>query len=129
MTRSPISNFFFFNDTATTEIYTLSLHDALPIYDERLKPAGQLLAHGAALSGLDRAQVLVEDEDFGVVGGDEEGAGERCGADHDRQVAGLEAPGVADERAVRLEAPVGRLALRRAQRAVLHPPAREGGQP
>src|SRR5256885_13236896 len=24
-------NFFFFNDTATTEIYTLSLHDALPI--------------------------------------------------------------------------------------------------
>src|SRR2546430_3952411 len=27
--RSP---FFFFNDTATTEIYTLSLHDALPIY-------------------------------------------------------------------------------------------------
>src|SRR2546426_12217203 len=26
--------FFFFNDTATTEIYTLSLHDALPIYLE-----------------------------------------------------------------------------------------------
>src|SRR3712207_8865239 len=25
------TNFFFFNDTATTEIYTLSLHDALPI--------------------------------------------------------------------------------------------------
>src|SRR5438874_12604275 len=24
--------FFFFNDTATTEIYTLSLHDALPIF-------------------------------------------------------------------------------------------------
>src|SRR2546430_8846321 len=30
--------FFFFNDTATTEIYTLSLHDALPIY----RLAGQL---------------------------------------------------------------------------------------
>src|SRR5256885_14551449 len=31
--RMPQSNhhFFFFNDTATTEIYTLSLHDALPI--------------------------------------------------------------------------------------------------
>src|SRR4051794_6208273 len=28
---SPHSLFFFFNDTATTEIYTLSLHDALPI--------------------------------------------------------------------------------------------------
>src|SRR5258707_11627561 len=27
----PCSFFFFFNDTATTEIYTLSLHDALPI--------------------------------------------------------------------------------------------------
>ena len=28
---SYFSFFFFFNDTATTEIYTLSLHDALPI--------------------------------------------------------------------------------------------------
>src|SRR3712207_7652021 len=28
---SVVSAFFFFNDTATTEIYTLSLHDALPI--------------------------------------------------------------------------------------------------
>src|ERR1017187_6598260 len=27
-----VIHFFFFNDTATTEIYTLSLHDALPIY-------------------------------------------------------------------------------------------------
>ena len=26
---------FFFNDTATTEIYTLSLHDALPIWEKR----------------------------------------------------------------------------------------------
>src|SRR5258708_32029294 len=31
--------FFFFNDTATTEIYTLSLHDALPISRERQCPA------------------------------------------------------------------------------------------
>src|SRR2546423_8945007 len=30
-----ISTFFFFNDTATTEIYTLSLHDALPISPSR----------------------------------------------------------------------------------------------
>src|SRR2546430_8004236 len=30
--------FFFFNDTATTEIYTLSLHDALPIYRSRSSP-------------------------------------------------------------------------------------------
>src|SRR2546422_4768277 len=27
--------FFFFNDTATTEIYTLSLHDALPIFQSK----------------------------------------------------------------------------------------------
>src|SRR2546430_11905987 len=32
-----MSSFFFFNDTATTEIYTLSLHDALPILT-RLRP-------------------------------------------------------------------------------------------
>src|SRR5256885_17262609 len=31
LTAKPIFFFFFFNDTATTEIYTLSLHDALPI--------------------------------------------------------------------------------------------------
>src|SRR5204863_8108523 len=29
---------FFFNDTPTTEIYTLSLHDALPIFAQRLHP-------------------------------------------------------------------------------------------
>src|SRR5438477_9633360 len=29
--RTAVFSFFFFNDTATTEIYTLSLHDALPI--------------------------------------------------------------------------------------------------
>src|SRR3712207_9046092 len=32
--------FFFFNDTATTEIYTLSLHDALPICDPRVGRGG-----------------------------------------------------------------------------------------
>src|SRR5256885_5278598 len=31
MCVSSVVSFFFFNDTATTEIYTLSLHDALPI--------------------------------------------------------------------------------------------------
>src|SRR5258708_12020744 len=32
-----MSFFFFFNDTATTEIYTLSLHDALPIYPAKAR--------------------------------------------------------------------------------------------
>src|SRR2546430_3840955 len=43
--------FFFFNDTATTEIYTLSLHDALPIWRKR---RGGLLVgsdHGLDLRG------------------------------------------------------------------------------
>src|SRR5690242_21937662 len=53
--------FYFFNDTATTEIYTLSLHDALPILactvikthlsmarPIRLTPAGEILMRGAA---------------------------------------------------------------------------------
>src|SRR5437899_13104599 len=36
----PFLTFFFFNDTATTEIYTLSLHDALPIlsYPSTISP-------------------------------------------------------------------------------------------
>ena len=42
--------FFFFNDTATTEIYTLSLHDALPI---SLTPATG--AGGALADSLDKA--------------------------------------------------------------------------
>src|SRR3712207_9596119 len=35
-------SFFFFNDTATTEIYTLSLHDALPIYSNSERYLGWL---------------------------------------------------------------------------------------
>src|SRR3712207_8546869 len=52
---------FFFNDTATTEIYTLSLHDALPISARRDRRAtGQLqradvLQHGAAAGEADAA--------------------------------------------------------------------------
>src|SRR3712207_7564498 len=39
--------FFFFNDTATTEIYTLSLHDALPICDD-LARAARVRRRGAS---------------------------------------------------------------------------------
>src|SRR2546430_12646714 len=43
--------FFFFNDTATTEIYTLSLHDALPIFPrERMEAAAA--AAGVELEGV-----------------------------------------------------------------------------
>src|SRR6266576_6237752 len=47
--RRLIPIFFFFNDTATPEIYTLSLHDALPIYYGILEggPTGQTLGKRA----------------------------------------------------------------------------------
>src|SRR3712207_6891653 len=39
--------FFFFNDTATTEIYTLSLHDALPIFAPDRVQVGRVRLHPA----------------------------------------------------------------------------------
>src|SRR2546422_1861294 len=45
--------FFFFNDTATTEIYTLSLHDALPIATSGNDANGELRAPGSR-GGLPR---------------------------------------------------------------------------
>src|SRR2546430_8186735 len=52
-----VATFFFFNDTATTEIYTLSLHDALPISPEHPQapdqPAG---AGGLAMADLGRSE-------------------------------------------------------------------------
>src|SRR5258707_7721949 len=50
MLLSRVSFFFFFNDTATTEIYTLSLHDALPISTA----AGVILAFLCAVVVLPR---------------------------------------------------------------------------
>src|SRR3712207_8621851 len=57
--------FFFFKDTATTEIYTLSLHDALPIYVEAAAVgANQVLAHpGRVIRGADA------DEEQSLAGG------------------------------------------------------------
>src|SRR2546430_17437790 len=47
--------FFFFNDTATTEIYTLSLHDALPICVPLCADQFKLVEFGGALvSRIDR---------------------------------------------------------------------------
>src|SRR3712207_9448678 len=70
---------FFFNDTATTEIYTLSLHDALPIYGEMgigntttssavlyamtQKNIHEVVGHGGGLSeeGLLRKKQIIQD--------------------------------------------------------------------
>src|SRR6266446_3091667 len=49
--------FFFFNDTATTEIYTLSLHDALPIYRfPRDGPYDARGSRGAQARGVGRSE-------------------------------------------------------------------------
>src|SRR5690242_21906184 len=47
---------FFFNDTATTEIYTLSLHDALPIFffDAEVAPRPGRRAHRRAVERRER---------------------------------------------------------------------------
>src|SRR2546421_8372287 len=49
--------FFFFNDTATTEIYTLSLHDALPIWPQ---PLDLRLADVKEPRAVGREQPLVQ---------------------------------------------------------------------
>src|SRR5256885_12314352 len=50
--------FFFFNDTATTEIYTLSLHDALPISREVSRDQGRRrMGRGLQRLCLDRPQL------------------------------------------------------------------------
>src|SRR3712207_9498551 len=63
--------FFFFNDTATTEIYTLSLHDALPISS----------VASTGLSAHDFATRLLHEARVAVVPGDAFGPG---GAGHVR---------------------------------------------
>src|SRR5438270_2971367 len=60
LSPSAYSFFFFFNDTATTEIYTLSLHDALPIFD-RVQPNPRDVhcieaAERAREAGVDRSE-------------------------------------------------------------------------
>src|SRR5260221_5825519 len=52
ISASIASSFFFFNDTATTEIYTLSLHDALPIC--YLRAHRGLSDECAKIAGVDR---------------------------------------------------------------------------
>src|SRR3712207_9156519 len=47
--------YFFFNDTATTEIYTLSLHDALPICPASSCPPARSRATSSSASGWRRS--------------------------------------------------------------------------
>src|SRR2546430_15048220 len=95
--------FFFFNDTATTEIYTLSLHDALPIFHGLKHPeqyaighAKQNVAANERIADLPTDQTHPSNQRTGIApankrlqseikhsreGGDEEGP---CQREHDR---------------------------------------------
>src|SRR2546425_7351867 len=56
--------FFFFNDTATTEIYTLSLHDALPISNlSQLRQRIAVLAKLEPLSAAETARYIERSEE------------------------------------------------------------------
>src|SRR5256885_11738365 len=68
---TPRPSVFFFNDTATTEIYTLSLHDALPIY-----AVGVVVAQR-----VDREE---RDAPRHGTGGDDAGRAEGLGRDAER---------------------------------------------
>src|SRR5260370_38882560 len=75
LTRTPC--FFFFNDTATTEIYTLSLHDALPIYRAPL-PGPRAAQARECLRGL--LPLLLPPRDGGTRQADAFARQARCGA-------------------------------------------------
>src|SRR5258708_31910863 len=101
-----IYSFFFFNDTATTEIYTLSLHDALPILASERARQMRVLAAGLAAErrgeenrirdrrGQDRRRQHEVSEDHAR-------AGQRPGVARDFENAGADEH--AQQRGVRLD--------------------------
>src|SRR5256885_4467486 len=82
---APLLLFFFFNDTATTEIYTLSLHDALPIYALGRGAAGARLLAAEALHPVAGDDAGVQRVDVHVVGTDLERHGAGEAAERDRK--------------------------------------------
>src|SRR2546427_8366709 len=80
MWHSLILFFFFFNDTATTEIYTLSLHDALPIF------GGASRSRRGEAAGHPRHDVHVHALEL-PPGGTDADAGQRADHRRDHSVA------------------------------------------
>src|SRR5258706_15641059 len=58
--------FFFFNDTATTEIYTLSLHDALPICNEVRSAGSGLVIEQRTRAQIARTVLHIEHACYGI---------------------------------------------------------------
>src|SRR5260370_28335415 len=76
-------SFFFFNDTATTEIYTLSLHDALPIFDQ-----ANVFAVEEDLAALNVVEAEQEGDEGGFAGAGVTDDGEGPpGRDAERDIA------------------------------------------
>src|SRR5437667_10860377 len=77
--------FFFFNDTATTEIYTLSLHDALPIFEGTLQAGTSAVSDKlldlVGLGGKSAADKGKDTRDYLAAAFPELNAWERAGAD------------------------------------------------
>src|SRR6202789_4611836 len=65
-----VRDVFFFNDTATTEIYTLSLHDALPIWRHRGEPVAPfvvaVLPATQIFVGLDRKSTRLNSSHYSI---------------------------------------------------------------
>src|SRR2546427_4689985 len=99
--------FFFFNDTATTEIYTLSLHDALPIYGE----APQVDAAAPRRVGLRRDRRRDQGRRDADIGRDPGASGAPAAAPLLRQARGRPRAGAEALREAR-HAPDGRAARR-----------------
>src|SRR3712207_7718983 len=101
---------FFFNDTATTEIYTLSLHDALPICGTPRRPDGAPRHRGRGSTATGHA-----------------GGGELGGAHRGRYGAtGLDAPHVEDRKSTRLNSSHANISyavfcLKKKKKSQLHP--------
>ena len=66
LSLSFLLSFFFFNDTATTEIYTLSLHDALPICEVSIREDNVLVDQ---LSVVDTQSITSAQQELAVVSG------------------------------------------------------------
>src|SRR5258708_27199907 len=74
--------FFFFNDTATTEIYTLSLHDALPILCVLDRASAQGAREVGGLVGDQIGEGGVESGDRGAVEGNQDRKSTRLNSSH-----------------------------------------------